>query len=153
MNGAQKRTWLTFWISLVTLLVCGVVLWYAWVNEIVLIDLEQVTRTRLLSIPVMFPLILIVFIEQRYRKRDFDERDKEIGHKSVYAGYVAALVFMVAAGFFLFTIVEPLGTTTNIYIWMRFAFLVYLASFVSFLATSIASLMQYGRGAKEVINE
>jgi hypothetical protein len=144
MNGAQKRTWLTFWISLVTLLVCGVVLWYAWVNEIVLIDFERPIRIPLLSIPAIIPLILIVFIELRYHKRDFDERDKEIGCKSVYAGYVAALVFMLAAGIFLVTIVKPMDTTTNIYIWMRFAFLLYLASFVSFLATSIASLIQYG---------
>ena len=150
MNKAQKRARLTFAISAATLLISASVLWYAWVNEIILVDFERPMRTRLLAIPVVLPLILILIIESRYRKREFDERDKAIYHKSVYAGYAAALILLVAAGFFLFTIVEPLGTTTNIYIWMRFSFLLYLAVFVSFLASSLVAIIQYGWWKKGV---
>ena len=153
MNNAQKRTWLTFAISAATLLISASVLWYAWVNEIILVDFERPMHIRLLSIPVILPLVLIILIESRYRKREFDERDKAIYHKSVYAGYAAALIFMVAAGFFLFTIVEPFGTTTNIYIWMRFSYLVYLAAFVSFFVSSLAALTQYGWWMKGAKNE
>ncbi len=143
MNNAQKRTWLTFGISALTLLISAVVLWYAWVNEIVLIDINRPMRTRLLSLPSMLPLILILIISYRIRIKDYDERDKVICRKSVVSGYIASLIFLVAGGFFLLCIVEPLETTTNIYIWMCFLVLVYLACFVGFLVSAIAALAQY----------
>ncbi len=153
MNKAQKRTWFVFVISAATLLISALVLWYAWVNQIVLIDLERPMRIRLLGLSNAIPLILFVVIESRYRKREFDERDKAIYRKSSGIGYVTGLTFIVAAGFFLFCIVEPLGATTNIYIWMRFTYLVYLAFFVSFLTSSIAALVQYGWRGKGAKNE
>ena len=144
MNNAQKRTWLEFAISATTLLISATVLWYVWVNQIILIDIENPMRIRLLGLANMIPLILIFIISYRIRKKDYDERDKEICRKSIGFGYITGLIFTVAAGFFLICIVEPLGTTTNIYIWMRFAYLVYLAFIVSFLTSSIAALIQYG---------
>ncbi len=144
MNRAQKRTWFVFVISAATLLISALVLWSAWVNRIILIDIENPMRIRLLGLANTIPLILILILSTRFRKKDYDERDTIIEHKSSGVGYITGLIFMVAAGFFLFCIVEPLGTTTNIYIWMRFAYLVYLALFVSFLTSSIAALIQYG---------
>lgn len=144
MNIAQKRTWLEFAISAATLLISATVFWYAWANEIILIDLDRPMRTRLLSLPTMLPLILILIISYRIRKKDYDERDKEICRKSIGFGYIAAMIFLVAGGFFLFYIVEPLGTTTNIYILMRFCCLVYLTCFVGFLVSAIAALTRYG---------
>ena len=148
MNKAQKRAWFNFVISAATLLISASVLWYAWVNQIVLIDIDKSMRTRLLSLPVMLPLILMVIVGNFYRKREFDERDKAIYRKSDGFGYVAAVIFILAAGFFLFCIVEPMSATTNIYIWMRFTYLIYLACFVMFLVSAIAALIQYGRGVK-----
>jgi hypothetical protein len=148
MSKAQKRTWFVFVISAATLLISALALWSAWVNQIILIDIENPMRIRLLGLTNAIPLILFFIIVSFYRKRDFDERDKAIYRKSSGIGYITGLTFIVAAGFFLFCIVEPLGATTNIYIWMRFTYLVYLALFVSFLTSSIAALIQYGRIGK-----
>ncbi len=148
MNKAQKRTWWTFAISAVTLLISGAVLWYVWVNEIILIDIERPMLIRLLGMVNAIPLILILIISYRIQKKDYDERDKVICRKSDGFGYIAAMIFLVAGGFFLFCIVEPLEATTNIYIWMRFTYLVYLACFAGWLVSAIAALAQYGWRSK-----
>lgn len=153
MNKAQKRAWLVFGISGLTLLISGAVLLYARANGIIFIDFERVLRMRMFSALLMFPLILIIFIEHRYHKRDFDERDKVIYRKSAYPCYVSGFVFMLAAGLFLTLSVKPFEATAHIHIWMCFTFVLYLAIIVSFLVSSIAVLIQYGREKQEVRNE
>ena len=145
MNTAQKKTCSILIISLATLTISAAVIWYAWTHDITLLDIHQPLGKRLLrSIAAMLPLILIVVIDKIvFKKKDYDERDKDIERKSMSVGYISAFVFLLTAGFFLIFIAEPLNTTTNIYIFMRFCFLVYLAYFVSSVATSIATLLQY----------
>ncbi len=146
MNKAQKRTWWTFAISGATLLISGAVLWYVWVNEIILIDIERPMLIRLLGMANAIPLVMIAILSVRFPTKIYDERDIIIEHKSAPFGYMAAFIFLVAAGFSLFAMVKPLDTTPNIYIWMRFCYLVYLAFFVGTFMSSIASRVQYGRG-------
>ncbi len=131
-----------------TLLVTAAILWYARLNGMTFIDLERPMRMRLWSMLVILPLILILLLGTRYPKKDYDERDLIIDRKSLGAGFVAGFIFLFAAGVFVTVTSKPFDTLTNIYIWMRFSFLLYLAAFVSFLATSIASLIQYGREGK-----
>ena len=49
-------------------------------------------RIRLLGLANTIPLILFVIISTRFRKKDFDERDKIIEHKSSRFGYIAVLI-------------------------------------------------------------
>lgn len=143
MNKAQTRTWWTFAISGATLLISGAVLWYVWVHEIILIDIDRPMLIRLLGMANAIPLIMIAILSVRFPTKTFDERDIIIEHKSAPLGYIAAFIFLIAAGFSLFVMVKPLDTTPNIYIWMRFCYLVYLAFFVGTFMSSIASLAQY----------
>lgn len=149
MNKAQKRTWFVFTISAATLLIAVTVIWYAWVNQIDIIDLERPTRTRLIGLTTTIPLILIFILSTRIRKKDYDERDQIIDHKSSGVGYILGITFFVVAGYCLF-LINPRGSTKNIYWVMRGATLFYLAYFVSLLTLSIAALIQYGRGGKDV---
>ena len=114
-----------------------------YVNEIKLIDMERPTRTRLIGLVNTIPLILIVVISTRFRKKDYDERDLLIERKSSGIGYITAFIFLVVAVYFLFFI-NPRGSTQNIYLVSRGAYLIYLTFFVSLLASSIAALIRYG---------
>ena len=143
MNRAQKRTWLTFAISAATLLISASVLWCAWANQIKIVDFERPMRYRLIGLVNTIPLILIVFISMRFRKKDYDERDTIIEYKSSGIGYIAAFIFLTAAGYCLF-LINPRGSTSNILMVMRGMYLVYLAAFVLFFVSSLAALIQYG---------
>jgi len=147
MNRAQKRTWLTFVISAAWILISAMVILYAWVNQIVIIDLERVTRTRLIGTLNTIPLILIVIISMRYKGKDYDERDLLIERKSDRFGYIAAFTFFVVAGYCLF-LINPRGTTSNILMVMRGMYLVYLAYLISLLTSSLAALIQYTSSGK-----
>ena len=143
MNKAQKRTWICFAISAATLLISASVLWYVWVNQIVILDLERPMRIRLIGLLNTIPLILIVIISFRIRKKDYDERDIIIERKSSGVGYATAFIFLVVAGYCLF-LINPRGSIRNIYWIMRGSTLVYLSVFISLLTSSIAALIQYG---------
>ena len=143
MNKAQKTTWWKAAVSAATLLISGSVILYAWVNEINLIDMERPTRTRLIMLPGTIPLILIVILSTRFRKKDYDERDNIIEYKSNGVGYIAAFIFLTVAGYCLF-LINPRGSTQNIYMVMRGMYLVYLAAFVLFFVSSLVALIQYG---------
>jgi hypothetical protein len=88
---------------------------------------------------------MIVILSARFPTKIYDERDIIIDRKSAPFGYIAGFIFLVAAGFFLFVIVKPLGTVTNIYIWSLFCYLVYLTFYVGTVVSSIVSLVQYYR--------
>ena len=148
MNKAQKRTWFSFAISAATLLISAPALWYAWVNQIDIIDLERPMRTRLIGLICTIPLILIVIISMRFPKKTYDERDTIIEHKSSGAGYASAFIFLVVAGYCLF-LINPRGSTKNIYWVMRGSSLVYLSVFVLTLVSSIAALIQYRMGGNK----
>ncbi|MHC5060799.1 MAG: hypothetical protein ACYTFK_06925 [Planctomycetota bacterium] len=143
MNKAQKRTWLTFWISAATLFISAMVIWYARVNQITIIDLEMPMRIRLAGLLNSIPLILITVISIRYKGKNYDERDKIIDLKSSVIGYVTAFIFVAVTGYCLL-LLNPRGTTSNILILMRGAYLVYLAVFVLNFVSSLAALIQYG---------
>ena len=147
MNKAQKRTWLTFAISAATLLISALVIWYAWANEIKIIDLDRPMRIRLIGLTNTIPLILIVILSTRFRKKDYDERDKIIELKSSVIGYITAFIFLTAAGYCLL-LINPRGTTSNIIMFMRGSYLVYLAVFVLNFVSSLAALIQYGKRGK-----
>ena len=119
MNKAQKTTWWKAAVSAATLLISGSVILYAWVNEINLIDMERPTRTRLIMLPGTIPLILIVILSTRFRKKDYDERDNIIEYKSNGVGYIAAFIFLTVAGYCLF-LINPRGSTQNIYGYARY---------------------------------
>ncbi len=147
MNKAQKRTWWTFAISAVTLFISASVIWYVWVNQIVIIDLDRPMRIRLIGLLNTIPLILIVILSTRFRKKDYDERDKIIELKSSVIGYITAFIFLTATGYCLF-LINPRGTTSNIIMVMRGMYLVYLAVIVLNFVSSLAALIQYGKGEK-----
>lgn len=136
MNKAQKRTWWTFAICLSTLVVSAVVLSYLWVNETRIMDFDRPMRTRLLLLPGTIPLIMIVILSARYPTKSYDERDIIIEHKAAPFGYVAAFMFLTAAGLFL---------------RVSFCYLVYLTYFVGTFVSSIASLVQYYRTGNKSI--
>jgi len=143
MNKAQKRTWWTFAISGATLLISASVILYVWVNQIKIIDVERPMRIRLMGLANAIPLILIVLISRRFRKKDYDERDTIIERKSSGIAYITSFTFLVVAGYYLF-LINPRGSTRNIYWAMHGSYLVYLAYLVALLTSSIAALIQYG---------
>lgn len=141
MNKAQKRTWLTFAISLATLLISAIAIAFIRRNQI---DIYEPTRYRLLGALNTIPLILIVILEVRFRKKYYDERDKIVDRKAKVIGAVGAFIFLAGAGFIL------IGTTRMGSIKTPLIpYLVYLAAFVWFFISSAAALVQYGRGGKE----
>ncbi len=152
MNKAQKRTWWIFAISATTLLISASVIWYVWVNQIVIIDLEKPMQIRLIGLLNTIPLILIVVISMRFRSKDYDERDLLIERKSSGIGYITAFIFLAIAVYFLFFI-NPRGSTRNIYLVIRGSYLVYLTFLVSLLTSSSAALIQYGWWKKGAKNE
>ncbi len=62
MNKAQKRTRWTFAISAGTLLISASVIWYVWVNQIAIINLDRPMRIRLAGLLNAIPFFLIVFL-------------------------------------------------------------------------------------------
>ena len=148
MNKAQKRTWWTFAISAATLLISASVILYVWVNQIKIIDVERPMRIRLMGLANTIPLILIVLISRRFRKKDYDERDIIIERKSSGIAYITSFTFLVVAGYCLF-LTNPRGSTRNIHLVMHGMYLVYLAYLVALLTSSVAALLQYVQEPKD----
>lgn len=149
MNRAQKRTWICLVISFITLIISAIVITYFWRNEINIYDFSNLTpakvlRYRALAILSAIPLVLIVIIEARFRKKDFDERDKIIYRKSILPGLIGIFVFLGGASLFLVVITKA-GSIKAPLLYT----LVYLACFVWILVSSMAALIQYGRGGKD----
>jgi len=146
MNAAQKRTWFNFAISFATLVISAAVIAYIRQNEINIYDMSKITRFRILSLFMTIPLILIVIIQWRWKKvKVYDERDKLIDRKANAIGMVGAFIFLGGAGWFL-CVTTRMGSIRASFIVMP---LVYLACFVWILVSSVAALIQYGRGGKE----
>ena len=79
----------------------------------------------------------------------FDERDQSIHKKAVMAGYVALWLYFVAACVIAWCIVGPHGSVS-----VNVMPLTLLGGLVIFtLVHGLASLIQYGRGAKEKNHE
>ncbi|HUS89704.1 MAG TPA: hypothetical protein VMW91_10185 [Desulfosporosinus sp.] len=145
MNKAQKRTWLCFAISLVTLLIATVVITFIWVNEIDVIDIKTKSPAafRIYSLILTVPLILIVIISAQFPRKYYDERDKLIERKATIIGAVGVFIFLTGAIFFFYLISRVGSIRTLSIVW-----LVYLAAFVWFFISSVAALIQYRIGAK-----
>jgi hypothetical protein len=137
MNKAQKRTWLSFTVSLLTILIAAAVIVFIRVNQVDIYGQPGIFR--LLSIACTIPLILVVLISRRFPGKDYDERDRLIEHKAMYWGILGAFVFLGGAGWF-FTVITRMGSIRASLIIS----LVYLACFVWYLASSAAALIQYG---------
>jgi hypothetical protein len=144
MNNAQKRTWLSLVISL------GGISFGAGATALIKSMQLDIANTnhhmtfRLLSLLLTIPLILIVIISARFPKKNFDERDKLIDRKANAIGIVGVFIFLGAASWFL-GIVTKMGMVNVTQITL----LIYLAAFVWLIISSVATLVQYGRGGKE----
>ena len=143
MNEAQKRAWFYFVISLAGILIGAAVITFIKVNELNFRDASNHAAFRILSLPLMLPLILMVIVSARFKKKDFDERDKQIERKSLFAGTMATFIFLGGASWLL-VVTTRMGPITSLsIIW-----LVYLAAFLWYLISSVAALIQYGKGGK-----
>ncbi|MHC4455812.1 MAG: hypothetical protein ACYS0I_01790 [Planctomycetota bacterium] len=141
MNKAQKRTWLSFGISLATLLIAAAVIAFIRINQI---DIYETTTYRLCGLFMTIPLISIVIISARFPAKKFDERDKLIDRKALTFGTIGVFIFLAGAGSLL-TVTTKMGSIRASLIIT----LVYLACFVWILVSSVAALIQYGRGGKD----
>jgi predicted Na+-dependent transporter len=139
MNKAQKRTWLSFAISLATILISAVVITYIRQSEINIFDLSKPTRFRILGFSCTIPLILIVILQMRFPKKKYDERDKLIERKANAIGIVGAFIFLGGAAWLL-SVMTKMGSIKAPLVTL----LVYLACFVWILVSSTAALIQYG---------
>jgi len=139
MNAAQKRTWFNFAISFATLVISAAVIAYIRQNEINIYDMSKLTRFRILSLLMTIPLILMVILSMRFPKKGFDERDRMIDRKAVVSGSIGAFIFLAGAGWFL-SVITKMGSIKAPLIIL----LVYLAAFVWFFISSVATLIQYG---------
>ncbi len=140
MNKAQKRAWLNFSVSCLTILIAAAVFIFISLKQI---DICARTGTfGLLVIVCAIPLTLIFLISRRFPGKDYDERDILIEHKATPLGMIGAFVFLGTAAF---TVVS---TRMNSLRASFIIFLIYLACFVWILVSSAAALIQYGRGDK-----
>jgi hypothetical protein len=94
-------------------------------------------------------LWMLPFIQRKYRKDKkkiiFDERDQLIHKKAVMASYVALWIYFVAACVTTWCIVGPNGSIS-----VNVMPLTLIGGLVLFNGVqSLASLIQYGRGAKD----
>ena len=143
MNKAQKKAWFYFGISLAGILVGAVVITFMVVNELDISDVNSHATIRILSLPLAIPLVLMVIVSTRFKKKDFDERDKQIERKGLVAGMSGTFIFMAGASWFL-VVATRMGSITSLsMIW-----LIYLAAFVWYLVSAIAVLILYGKGEK-----
>ena len=141
MNRAQKRAWFYFAISLAGILIGATVITFIKVNELDIRNASDHAVFRVLSLFLTLPLILMVIVSARFKKKDFDERDRQIERKGLVAGIMATFIFLGGASWFL-VVTTGMGPITSLsIIW-----LVYLAAFVWYLVSAIAALVQYGRG-------
>ena len=145
MNRAQKRIWLKLAVSVAGLLVMSGAPALIKFNDLQIADKEDHTSLRVLGLLCTIPLILIVILDWGWkRKRIYDERDLHIERRSLIIGVLAVFFFLAGAAMILL-VLRPLGSI-NVYFLPS---LVYLACFVWILVSSIAALIQYGRGGKD----
>jgi len=124
-------------------LIGAAVITFIKVNELDMRDVNDHTILRILSLLLAVPLVLMVIISARFKKKDFDERDKQIERKGLVSGMIGTFIFLAGAGWLL-VVTTRMGPITSLsIIW-----LIYLAAFVWYLVSSVASLIQYGRGGK-----
>ena len=143
MNRAQKRAWFWFAISLAGILIGAAVITFIKVNELDMRNASDRTVFRILSLFATLPLILMVIVSARFKKKDFDERDRQIERKGSVAGMMATFIFLGGASWFLVVTTRMGPIASFSIIW-----LVYLAAFVWYLVSAIAALIQYGRGGE-----
>ncbi|UCE49315.1 MAG: hypothetical protein JSW47_04065 [Phycisphaerales bacterium] len=141
MNKAQKRTWFLFALSLATLLVAAFLTGFTRINQI---DIYQSQTHRILMLFMTIPVILIVILSLRFRREDYDERDLQIWRKALISGGIGALGFLVSMGSYYVFLAGRTGSIRAVLI----IHLVYLTCFISILLSSVAALLQYGRGGE-----
>lgn len=134
MNKAQKRTWLTFIISLVTLVIAGAL--FAATRSGVLNSSDHLIY-RIVGITATIPLILIV-LSKYCPGKAYDERDIFISRKSVIAGIIGTFIFLALGSWVLG--VGDFGETIKIKFLPWF---VYVTAFVWFFISSVAAILQY----------
>jgi hypothetical protein len=139
MNKAQKRTWLSLVISLAGISLGATAITLIKIMKLDIMNPNDHTMLRLLSLPCTIPLILMVILAWRLPVKGYDERDREIERKSMGYGIIGAFVFLGAAVLVL-GIMSPLGSMKIFFL----SSLVYFAFFVSQIVSSVAALLQYG---------
>ena len=135
MNPAQKRTWWTLVISLLTLLAAGVITALRLNGTIEPLD-HRINS--IIGICATIPLILIVLLAKFYPGKVHDERDMVISNKSTIWGIVGTFGFMALAGYML-SIQDLEGTIKRMYL-LGF---VYVTAFVWFFLSSFCGLVVY----------
>ena len=140
MNKAEKRTWYSFAISLLTILgAAGVILFIRAKN----VDIHQPGIFRTIGIFCTIPLILMVILAKYIPGKEYDERDKQIERRAMCFGYIGGFVFLCGAAWLL-AVIYKLGLIRV----SAITTLVYLAYFITVLVASAAALIQYGLGNK-----
>ena len=134
MNKAQKRAWLTFIISLVTLVIAGAL--FAATRAGVLNKSDHLIY-RIVGITATIPLILIV-LSKYCPGKAYDERDISISRKSVIAGIMGTFIFLALGSAVLG--VGDFGETIKI---KFLPWLVYVTAFVWFFISSVAAILHY----------
>jgi hypothetical protein len=142
MNKAQKRTWCKLAVSILGLMVMSGALTIMKIYNLEMRDPQDHNAIRMLGLLNTIPLILIVILDWRWKKI-YDERDMLISHKANAIGIVGTFIFLAGAGWFL-SVTTRMGSIRASLILT----LVYLACFVWILVSSVAALIQYGRGGK-----
>lgn len=135
MNPAQKRTWWTFSISLLTLAIAGVIITLR-LNGILDSGDRMVNQT--ISICSTIPLILIVILSKIYPGKTYDERDGFIESKATIWGIIGTFGFMALGGY-LVLMQDVEGTVKSKYL-LGF---VYLAVFFWIFLSSAAAIFLY----------
>ena len=131
MNRAQKRTWLSLVISLAGISL-GAIAILGKANS------DQRPTFSLLGLALTIPLISMVILSWRIPGKEYDERDRKIENKALIFGVFGVFAFLGGICVLLcFT--DPMGFVEV----RRILLLVYLASFVWFLTSSVAALIQY----------
>jgi ACR3 family arsenite efflux pump ArsB len=143
MNTAQKRNWVTFVTSIITILVAAAITTFVYIKQVEVLNISKPTIIRLFGLICAIPLILLVITSWLFPKKDFDERDKHIDRKAaVYGGIGALIALCVAAQFLVLT--SRAGPIKS----LQLPYVAYLVCFIYYLVYSIAALIQYDRGNK-----
>jgi hypothetical protein len=146
MNQTKLESWVYFFIGLACFLIPGTVAVFIVYDK----GVSFMPVFMFAGIVIWFGLFwLFPFIEKKVRKGtkkvSFDERDQLIHKRAVMTAYVVLWLYFVAVCVIAWCIVGPHGSIS-----VNVMPLTLLGGLVIFtVVQGLASLIQYGRGAKE----
>jgi len=137
MNLAQKRTWWTFVISLITLVIAGLIIALRLNGTI---DSSNRMLNQIIAISATIPLILIVLLSKVYPGKVYDERDLLIEKKATIWGIAGTFGFMALGGYLI--LIQDLEGSVKSKHLLGF---VYLAAMVWIFLSAAAGIVYYYR--------